>query len=386
MLLHLDRSDLRQFQIAVGQEDVLIDADSRIAVLSVSFGFESWKSFFRLIEEVLEGLIQMAERLLKRNAVHFLQESVLFCFLQYGQFFGTGSIAQGRLVFFVSADLLIEPMVVDKADTAECLCKEDLLYRSWIESEFIGFIWHIVSSLLSLISLYCIFTSLSTEKLSFAIHLSPIEVRVFLPIVDKVNTDLSNIYAIIQEAIPENKQNEVIRGFWDMFIIDCLIGNIDRHLDNWGVTSDFSFAPIYDCGSSFYPLISIEQAKSLLNNPSLLKGVAINIHSVYSFNGQKIQYSKIGELDIPELKQALKRVGPKIDLEKIKNIIYDTPYLAQELKDLYYQSIEIRYNTYLKKEIDKSLGKDTRSKTQIRKAERALRHQKTFSKNEGQNR
>ncbi|WP_297054614.1 hypothetical protein [uncultured Dubosiella sp.] len=99
-----------------------------------------------------------------------------------------------------------------------------------------------------------------------------------------MNTDLSNIYAIIQEAIPENKQNEVIRGFWDMFIIDCLIGNIDRHLDNRGVTSDFSFAPIYDCGSSFYPLISIEQAKSLLNNPSLLKGVAINIHSVYSVN------------------------------------------------------------------------------------------------------
>ncbi|MEY8258609.1 hypothetical protein AAK706_12885, partial [Erysipelotrichaceae bacterium 66-17] len=62
---------------------------------------------------------------------------------------------------------------------------EDLLCRRWIESEFIGFIWHIVSSLLSLISLYCIFESLSTEKLSFAIHLSPIEVGVFLPIVDK---------------------------------------------------------------------------------------------------------------------------------------------------------------------------------------------------------
>ena len=46
MLLHLDLSDLRQFQIAVGQEDVLIDAYGRIAVLSVSFGFESWKSFF----------------------------------------------------------------------------------------------------------------------------------------------------------------------------------------------------------------------------------------------------------------------------------------------------------------------------------------------------
>ncbi|WP_301185640.1 hypothetical protein, partial [uncultured Dubosiella sp.] len=58
--------------------------------------------------------------------------------------------------------------------------------RSWIESEFAGFIWHIVSSSLSLISLYCIFGALSTEKLSFAIHLPPIEVRGFLPIVDKI--------------------------------------------------------------------------------------------------------------------------------------------------------------------------------------------------------
>ncbi len=151
MLLHLDRSDLRQFQTAVGQEDVLIDAYGRIAVLSVSFGFESWKSCSRPFEEVLECLIQMAKRLLQRNAVDFLQEGVLFCFLQYSQLFGTESIAQGRLVFFVLADLSIEPMVVDKADTAECLCKEDLLCRSWIESEFAGFVWYIVSSSLSLI-------------------------------------------------------------------------------------------------------------------------------------------------------------------------------------------------------------------------------------------
>ena len=52
--------------------------------------------------------------------------------------------------------------------------------RHWIEYEFIGFIRHIVSSLPSLIILYCIFISLSTEKLSFAIHIPPIEVGVFL--------------------------------------------------------------------------------------------------------------------------------------------------------------------------------------------------------------
>ncbi|WP_304645451.1 hypothetical protein, partial [uncultured Dubosiella sp.] len=61
--------------------------------------------------------------------------------------------------------------------------------RRWIESEFAGFIWHIVSSSLSLISLYCIFISLPTEKLSFAMHLSPIEVGVFLLKNDKIGTE-----------------------------------------------------------------------------------------------------------------------------------------------------------------------------------------------------
>ena len=158
---------------------------------------------FRLIEEVLEDLIQMAERLLQRNAVDFLQEGALFCFLQYGQLFGTGSIAQGRLVFFVLADLSIEPMVVDKADTAECLGKEDLLCHSWIESEFAGFVWHIVSSFLSLILLYCTLGSLSTEKLSFAIHLPPIEVGVFLPIVDKFRSRQSSF----SHFIPYNRNS-----------------------------------------------------------------------------------------------------------------------------------------------------------------------------------
>ncbi len=212
MLLHLDLSDLRQFQTAVGQEDVLIDADGRIAVLSLSFGFESWKSCSGPFEEVLEGLIQMAKRLLQRNAVDFLQEGVLFCFLHFGQLFGTGSIAQGRLVFFVLADLSIEPVVVDEPDTAECLCKEDLLCRRWIESKFAGFIWHIVSSLLSLISLYCIFESLSTEKLSFAIHLSPIEVGVFLPIVDKGSKQLMHVF---EDFGNTSLIEELLLGMWN---------------------------------------------------------------------------------------------------------------------------------------------------------------------------
>ena len=45
-----------------------------------------------------------------------------------------------------------------------------------------------------------------------------------------------------------------------MFIIDCLIGNNNRHNENWGFlvnkkSSVAESAPIYDCGSCLNPLI-----------------------------------------------------------------------------------------------------------------------------------
>ena len=48
--------------------------------------------------------------------------------------------------------------------------------------------------------------------------------------------------------------------FWDMFIIDVLIGNTDRHNGNWGILIDIKngkrkFSPIYDCGSCLNPIL-----------------------------------------------------------------------------------------------------------------------------------
>ncbi len=49
-----------------------------------------------------------------------------------------------------------------------------------------------------------------------------------------------------------------------MFIIDSLIGNTDRHNENWGFllnknTGKVEFAPIYDCGSCLNPMLEDEE-------------------------------------------------------------------------------------------------------------------------------
>ena len=46
--------------------------------------------------------------------------------------------------------------------------------------------------------------------------------------------------------------------FWDVFIVDALLGNFDRHNGNWGFlyddkTESASIAPVFDCGSCLLP-------------------------------------------------------------------------------------------------------------------------------------
>ena len=50
----------------------------------------------------------------------------------------------------------------------------------------------------------------------------------------------------------------LMQHFWNVFVVDALLGNFDRHNGNWGFLYDdsakeASLAPIYDCGSCLLP-------------------------------------------------------------------------------------------------------------------------------------
>ena len=66
--------------------------------------------------------------------------------------------------------------------------------------------------------------------------------------------DLSDIKHIIELNTYNIDKTSFKNFFWDMFIVDCLIGNTDRHNGNFGFiknikTEELTLAPIYDCGS-----------------------------------------------------------------------------------------------------------------------------------------
>lgn len=67
---------------------------------------------------------------------------------------------------------------------------------------------------------------------------------------------------MLQENMKSTDVKETIDRFWDMFIVDALIGNFDRHGGNWGFikrNNQYRIAPVYDNGSSLYPRLNTDE-------------------------------------------------------------------------------------------------------------------------------
>lgn len=154
-------------------------------------------------------------------------------------------------------------------------------------------------------------------------------------------TELSDIIKTLEEQSAIDSQT-LTEWFWDMFIVDALIGNWDRHNGNWGflynpVTDEISLAPIYDCGSCLFPQADEEIMQKTLDDPAEreiriferpLSGIKVN--------GQKIQYFKfISSLKNSDCNKALKRMLPKIDMDKIYRIVDETPFISDLQMEFY---------------------------------------------------
>ena len=162
----------------------------------------------------------------------------------------------------------------------------------------------------------------------------------------KIETELSDIIEVIEESQMINAI-EIKEKFWDMFIVDSLIGNTDRHNGNWGFlfntkTKKITFSPIYDCGSCLNPMLEDEQIKSI--NETELKNLAINCYSCIKENGKKINYmTYIKSTKNEECNHAVKRMFERIDIEKINSFIDELSCMSVMRKEFYRKIIDMRY-------------------------------------------
>ena len=154
-------------------------------------------------------------------------------------------------------------------------------------------------------------------------------------------TELADILSTIDEQTAMDSETLKTR-FWDMFIVDALIGNWDRHNGNWGflynnATDEVTLAPVFDCGSSLYPQADEDLMKKILSDKNELNHRIFDIPlSAITYNGKKINYFKfLSEGKFPDCNKALKQIASRIDMKKIYEIIDNTPTVTELQKEFY---------------------------------------------------
>ena len=166
----------------------------------------------------------------------------------------------------------------------------------------------------------------------------------------KIETELSDIMEVIEESKMIDTESTK-QKFWDMFIIDSLIGNTDRHNGNWGflvnkTTGNVKFSPIYDCGSCLNPMLEDEEIEK--TNETELKNLAINCYSCLKENSKKINYiTYIKQMKNIECNEAIIRLFTHINMSEIKKFIQNIDGMSDIRKNCYIKIIEQRYN-YMK--------------------------------------
>jgi hypothetical protein len=166
-------------------------------------------------------------------------------------------------------------------------------------------------------------------------------------------TELNKIY----EAFEEQNYFSVSYlkdFFWDMFIVDALIGNFDRHNGNWGFlvynNASIEISPIYDCGSCMLPQADIPAMTAMLSSETEMNNrIYLFPTSAIKVNNKKLNYFEyIYSLTNIDCNNALSRVFPKIKINDIIDFINSIDLLTDLEKRFYSEYVKERYNKILK--------------------------------------
>lgn len=179
--------------------------------------------------------------------------------------------------------------------------------------------------------------------------------------------DLNEIMIIMENNPRFLSNSELKTRFWDMFIVDALIGNNDRNNGNWGVlvdndTKSIEVAPVFDNGASFGNNKSDSQIKEILKDENkFVSSVYTSRTCAFSLNDKPLNpFKYIESLVNKDCNEALLRIVPKINLDKIYNIIEEIPNSYNDIKVIsdvrkkfYFECVKYRYEqslypTYLK--------------------------------------
>ena len=179
-------------------------------------------------------------------------------------------------------------------------------------------------------------------------------------------TELEDILETIEEQLIMDPK--LLRErFWDMFIVDALIGNWDRHNGNWGflydqATDEMTLAPVFDCGSCLYPQADDTIMKAVLEDPAERdQRIFDRPLSGIKKDGQKINYYRfLSSLENRDCNEALKRIYPRITVPDLTKLIEETPFIEGLQKQFYLTMLLERREKILQYSLEKLKKRERR--------------------------
>ena len=137
----------------------------------------------------------------------------------------------------------------------------------------------------------------------------------------------------------------VYERFWQMFVVDALLGNFDRHNGNWGFlveedTQISSLAPVFDNGSCLLPQADENIMQRCIEDEDEMNARVYTFPtSMIKQDNKKINYFDF--LHAPDMPQglcsALNQLVPLIQALDINALVDSTPYLTPLQRQFYMQ-------------------------------------------------
>ncbi len=166
-------------------------------------------------------------------------------------------------------------------------------------------------------------------------------------------TELSDVLETIEKQQFVNPK-DLLEHFLNVFVVDALLGNFDRHNGNWGFlfndeTQTAEIAPVFDCGSCLLPQADEKVMKTILENEDELNARIFQFPtSAIKLNDRKINYYNfISSMENEDCNKAILRIVPSIDIELINAFIDDIIYISDLQKEFYKTYIAARYGKIL---------------------------------------
>lgn len=162
-----------------------------------------------------------------------------------------------------------------------------------------------------------------------------------------------DIMQMLRDNVKLTNVRETIRMFWDIYVVDALIGNFDRHGGNWGFlkqNNKYTLAPVFDNGSSLYSqLVEDDMMKRIMQSEELTD------ERIYKFptsqvllDGKKSSYYEvINSLKYKECNDSVVRICEKYSQEKVDALIDSTPFLTDTHRDFYKYILRQRFQKIL---------------------------------------